>query len=63
MFKEKIIIRISFNEYRTFIVLNNKFGNLFEIACSDDEILLSTASIDDINIISKITANNTKIGN
>lgn len=42
---------------------DNKFGNLFEIACSDDEILLSTASIDDINIISKITANNTKIGN
>ena len=42
---------------------DNKFGNLFEIVCADDEILLSTASIDDINIISKITANNTKIGN
>lgn len=41
---------------------DNKFGHLFEIICDDDEILLSTASIDDINIITKITANNTKIG-
>ena len=41
---------------------DNKFGNLFEIECAEDEILLSTASIDDINIITKITTNNTKIG-
>jgi hypothetical protein len=41
---------------------NNKFGNLFEIACDENEILLSSASIDDITIISKITANNIKIG-
>ena len=41
---------------------NNKFGNLFEIACDENEILLSSASIDDITIISKITTNNIKIG-
>lgn len=42
---------------------NNKFGNLFEISCDEDEILLSSASLDDITIISKITNNNIRIGN
>lgn len=42
---------------------DNKFGNLFEISCDSDEILLSSASLDDITIISKITNNNIRIGN
>jgi len=40
---------------------DDKFGTLFEIACEDDEILLSSASIDDIQIISRITANNIRM--
>lgn len=40
----------------------NKFGNLFEIMCGNDEILLSTASIDDIQIIDKLTDYNINIG-
>lgn len=41
---------------------NDKFGNLFEILCDDDEILLSSATIDNVQIISKITAHNLRIG-
>jgi hypothetical protein len=40
----------------------NKFGNLFEINCDADEILLSSATIDDVQIISNITSSNIKIG-
>ena len=40
----------------------NKFGNLFEIMCGNDEILLSTATIDDIQIIDKLTDYNINIG-
>ena len=40
---------------------DEKFGNLFEIHCEPDEILLSSASIDDIQIISKITDYNIRI--
>jgi len=40
---------------------NEKFGNLFEIHCEPDEILLSTASINDVQIISKITDYNIRI--
>ena len=41
---------------------NDKFGNLFEIECEEDEILLSSASIDDVQIITKITEHNIRIG-
>ena len=41
---------------------NDKFGNLFEINCEEDEILLSSATIDNVQIISKITDNNIRIG-
>ena len=40
---------------------NEKFGNLFEIQCDPEEILLSSASLDDIQIISKITDYNIRI--
>ena len=42
---------------------NDKFGNLFEINCDEDEIMLSSATIDDVQIISKITQSTIKIGN
>ena len=41
---------------------NDKFGNLFESECEEDEILLSSASIDDVQIITKITEHNIRIG-
>ena len=41
---------------------DEKFGNLFEIICDDDEILLSSATIDNVDIITKITDHNIKIG-
>lgn len=41
---------------------DEKFGNLFEIACEDDEILLSSATIDNVQIINKITDHNIRIG-
>lgn len=40
---------------------DEKFGNLFEIQCNPDEILLSGATIDDVQIISKITDYNIRI--
>lgn len=42
---------------------DNKFGNLFEINCEEDEILISSATIDDVQIITNITQSNIKIGN
>lgn len=42
---------------------DDKFGNLFEINCEEDEIMLSSATIDDVQIISKITQSTIKIGN
>lgn len=51
---ETILIVPSFSE--------NKFGHLFEINCEEDEILLSSATIDNIQIISRITNHNIKIG-
>lgn len=36
----------------------SKFGNLFQIKCSDNEILLSSATLDDVQIISTITKEN-----
>ena len=40
---------------------SNKFGDLFQIKCSDDEIILSTASLDDVEIISTITSDNIRM--
>ena len=40
---------------------DEKFGNLFEIQCEPDEILISGASIEDIQIISRITDYNIRI--
>ena len=36
----------------------NKFGTLFQIKCTDNEILLSSATLDDVQIISTITKEN-----
>ena len=41
---------------------DDKFGNLFEINCEEDEILLSSATIDNVQIISRITDHNIRIG-
>jgi len=40
---------------------DEKFGNLFEIQCEPDEILLSSATLDDVQIITKITDYNIRI--
>ena len=37
---------------------SNKFGSLFQIKCLDNEILLSSATLEDVQIISSITAQN-----
>ena len=40
---------------------DKKFGQLFELQCEDDEILLSTATLNDVQIISTITEKNIRI--
>ena len=40
----------------------SKFGTLFEISCSPQELLISTAKVDDVEIITSLTASNLKIG-
>lgn len=40
---------------------DEKFGNLFEIQSNPDEILISSASLDDVQIITKITDYNIRI--
>ncbi len=39
----------------------NKFGNLFQIRCDDNEILLSSATLEDVQIISSITTQNIRV--
>ena len=41
---------------------SNKFGNLFQIKCTDNEILLSSATLDDVQIIQTITKENIRAG-
>ena len=36
----------------------NKFGKLFQIKCDENELLLSSATLDDVQIISTITDQN-----
>ena len=40
---------------------SNKFGDLFQIKCNENEIILSTASLDDVEIISTITSDNIRM--
>lgn len=40
---------------------SNKFGDLFQIKCDNDEIILSTATLDDVEIISTITSDNIRM--
>lgn len=40
---------------------SNKFGDLFQIKCDDNEIILSTATLDDVEIISTITSDNIRM--
>ena len=40
---------------------SNKFGDLFQIKCDNNEIILSTASLDDVEIISTITSDNIRM--
>jgi hypothetical protein len=42
---------------------DKSFGELFQVACNDDEILLSTASISDVQIITAINNKNIRINN
>ena len=40
---------------------SNKFGDLFQIKCNENEIILSTATLDDVEIISTITSDNIRM--
>jgi len=40
---------------------SNKFGDLFQIKCDNNEIILSTATLDDVEIISTITSDNIRM--
>ena len=42
--------------YPTTASNNDEFGALFEIGCEDNELLLSTATIDNVQIISTINS-------
>lgn len=50
---------------RTMVIVptdtSNKFGDLFQIKCDENEIILSTASLDDVEIISTITSDNIRM--
>lgn len=50
---------------RTIVIVptdtSNKFGDLFQIKCDENEIILSTASLDDVEIISTITSDNIRM--
>ena len=39
---------------------NGVFGDLFQVKCDSDELFLSTAKVDDIDIVDKITKENIK---
>ena len=39
---------------------NGVFGDLFQVRCDSDELFLSTAKVDDIDIVDKITKDNIK---
>lgn len=39
------------------------FGELFQVSCEDDQILLSTASLSDVQIISSINSKNIRMSN
>lgn len=40
---------------------STKFGNLFQISCNENQILISSATIDDVQIISNITEQNIRM--
>ena len=42
---------------------NSKFGNLFQIKAESNEIFISCATVDDIEIISNLNKTNLRIGN
>jgi hypothetical protein len=49
---------------KTFVIVpenvNQTFGSLFEIKAEDDEIFVSAAGVDDVEVISAITATRLK---
>lgn len=42
---------------------NSKFGELFEIPCLPDQLFVSTATVDNVSIISSLAKSNINIGN
>lgn len=42
---------------------NSKFGELFEIPCDPDQLFISTATVDNVSIISSLAKSNINIGN
>lgn len=42
---------------------NSKFGQLFEIPCEPDQLFVSTATVDNVSIISSLAKSNINIGN
>lgn len=42
---------------------NSKFGELFEIPCEPDQLFVSTATVDNVSIISSLAKSNINIGN
>lgn len=42
---------------------DSQFGNLFQVKANSDELFISTATIDDIEIVDKLTANVLRTGN
>lgn len=42
---------------------NSKFGELFEIPCRPDQLFVSTASVDNVQIVSSLAKSNINIGN
>lgn len=42
---------------------NSKFGELFEIPCEPDQLFVSTATVDNVSIISSLAKSNINVGN
>lgn len=42
---------------------NSKFGELFEIPCRPDQLFISTATVDNVQIVSSLAKSNINIGN
>lgn len=39
-----------------------RFGNLFQVSCESNELFISTAKVDDVEVVNSLTPNNMKVG-